>query len=97
MRLPKLLQRKKSWTDEELIDAVATNMSMADVLRALNLKITGANYSVIKRHVRRLELSKSHWTGQGHLKANMERVAGVEPAQGGHPCLLPVFRWAKHL
>ena len=60
--------RKRSWTDDALTQTVMNNFSMANVLRALNLKVTGSNYRTIRRHILRLCLSTSHWTGQGHLR-----------------------------
>lgn len=60
--------KKARWNDAQMIEVVAKSFSVAEVLRALGLKVTGANYKTIHRAVQRLALDTSHWTGQGHLK-----------------------------
>ena len=49
-----------------LVEAVASSTSMGQVLDALNLHRTGGNYTAIKKHALRLNLSMDHWTGQAH-------------------------------
>lgn len=60
--------RTKTWNDEQFINAVKNNTSIAGTLRSLNLKITGANYKTVKTNVKRLNLDTTHWSGCGHLK-----------------------------
>ena len=60
--------RRRNWTDEDLQRAVVAAHSMADVLRALGLQPAGGNYENLHRHVKRLALDVSHWTGRGHLR-----------------------------
>jgi hypothetical protein len=60
--------RKRTWTEDQFVDAVKGCGSIAGVLKRLNLNLTGANYKTVKMTVRRLSLDTSHWTGQGHLK-----------------------------
>ena len=48
--------------------AVASSKSIAGTLRALMMRVGGANYSTIHRAIQVLRLDTSHWTGQGHRK-----------------------------
>jgi hypothetical protein len=56
--------RKRTWTDEQLTDAVGAAQSVADVLRALGLRPVGGNYKSIKPHLERLGLTTDHFRGQ---------------------------------
>jgi hypothetical protein len=56
---------KNSFTDEQLKIAVKESLSLAEVMRKLNLHVGGANYSTIHKNIKRLNLSTSHFTGQG--------------------------------
>jgi hypothetical protein len=51
-----------------MIDAVESSASIRQVLIALGLNSTGANYRSVHNAVERLQLDTSHWTGQGHLR-----------------------------
>ena len=77
------MSRKRTWTNDQLVKAVASNFSIASVLRDLGLKVTGANYGTVHRTVKELNLSTSHWTGQGHLRGkthNWNAVVSLETA-----------------
>jgi hypothetical protein len=56
---------KRTWSDSQLIAAVAGSRSWRGVLRELGLCATSAgSIQVVKRHVIRLGLNTSHFTGQ---------------------------------
>jgi hypothetical protein len=60
-----VLMERRTWTDAQLIEAVASSPSWRAVARTLGLKGTSAGtVRVIKRHAARLELDTSHFTGQ---------------------------------
>ena len=61
---------KNSFTDEQLKIAVKESLSLAEVMRKLNLHVGGANYSTIHKNIKRLNLSTSHFTGQGWNKGS---------------------------
>ena len=63
-----IMVRSKNWTDDQMIQAVKSSYSIANVLSSLGLKIAGSNYRTVHRAVKRLQLDTSHWTGQGHLR-----------------------------
>ena len=56
---------KRKWTDEQFIEAVKNNFSIAGVARCLNLKPYGSNYSTIHKKINILKLDTSHFTGKG--------------------------------
>lgn len=52
----------RSWTDEQLIQAVPQCNSYRDVVRALGLSTTSAgNWTTVKTHIQRLNLDTSHF------------------------------------
>ena len=56
---------KRTWSDSQLISAVAASRSWRGVMRDLGLCVTSAgSIKVVKRHVARLGLDTSHFTGQ---------------------------------
>lgn len=55
---------KRSYSDEQIKEAVKTSESIAGVLRKLGLRDLGGNYRTIKEHINRLGLDTSHFTGQ---------------------------------
>lgn len=48
--------KKRTWTDEQLIEAVSTSNSVADVLKKLGLALAGGTYSTIQSHMDRLQI-----------------------------------------
>lgn len=55
---------KRKWTDEQFIEAVASSLSYAEVIRKLGLKPAGSNYDTVKRKISELNLDTSHMRGQ---------------------------------
>ena len=55
---------KRKWTYEQFIEAVASSLSYAEVIRQLGLKPAGSNYDTVKRKISELNLDTSHMTGQ---------------------------------
>jgi hypothetical protein len=58
----------RTWSDEQLIQAVRNERSIAGVIKALGIKVTGGQYVEMRRHFERLGLDTSHFTGQGWNK-----------------------------
>lgn len=67
----------RSWTDEQLKEAVKKAYSIAQTLQALGLKATGGNYKGIRIHIDRLNLSTDHFTGQGWNVGERYRYLGI--------------------
>ncbi len=61
-------QKYRNYTDQDIINACQKVLSLAGLLRLLNLKEAGGNYINIKKHIQRLNIDTSHWTGQGWNK-----------------------------
>lgn len=59
---------KKSFSDEDFINAVSLHLSKRAVLQHLGLVASGANYKMFNSLVMKLQLDTKHFTGQGHLR-----------------------------
>lgn len=57
--------KSKKWNDEQLIDAVQNNLSIAAVIKSLGLVCAGGNYTTIHNRIEALGLDTSHFTGRG--------------------------------
>lgn len=91
-----MARKYRSYTDQQLIEAVRNNKSIAGLLRELGLIPAGGNYFQIKQRIAKLNLDISHFTGQGwnngqSLKAlkDYKRSAGLKSKlikERGHKC-----------
>lgn len=57
------MRKLREYTDDDIINYSKEVLSIAGLLRKLNLKPVGGNYSNIKRNLKRLNIDTSHWTG----------------------------------
>ena len=55
---------KYKYTDEQLIEAVKTSLSIAEVCRKLGIKAAGGNYATIHNKINKLNLDTTHFTGK---------------------------------
>ena len=58
------MAKSKTWTDDQFKQAVSNSISVAGVLRCLNLSLTGSNYQTVHRYIKIFDLTTHHWTGQ---------------------------------
>ena len=89
-------RRYRNYSDKDIIEAVANSLSLADVLRKIDIKPVGGNYMTIKLIIKRLDLDTSHFTGQGwnrnkfivplNLKRNATRIKLHLISIRGHKC-----------
>jgi hypothetical protein len=56
-----IIMGARSWTDEQLVEAVKTSNSFCEVSRKLGLSNFGANSRTIKKWIAKLELDVSHF------------------------------------
>ncbi len=56
---------KYRFTDDQLIEACETSLSIAQVLNKLGLVPAGGNYTTIKNKIANLNIDTSHFTGKG--------------------------------
>ena len=64
--MPKL----RTWTDDQLIDAVKESTSITKVVLKLGLVMSGGSHSLVKKRIKNLNLDTSHFKGQGWNKNN---------------------------
>lgn len=73
----------KRYTEEELINAIKNNHTIADALREIGLSLSAGNYNTIHRKVKKYNLNTEHWhdgrcwksTGRKHpLKIPTEKI-----------------------
>lgn len=60
--------KKKSWTEQQLKKAAKTSKSIRQVLKKLNLKLAGGNYSQIKKYLKFYKIDTKHFKGRGWNK-----------------------------
>lgn len=58
----------RSWSDEQLTEAVRKSSSIREVIRKLGLVPAGGNYLQIKTRISNLKLDSSHFMGQAWNK-----------------------------
>jgi len=56
----------RSWTDEQLIDAVKSSITKSEILRKLKLTVKPGNYRTIELYIKELGLDLSHLKGKSH-------------------------------
>lgn len=58
------MSRMRSWSDDDLRNAVVTSRSYREVIRRLNLIPAGGNYNQIQTRIAELKLDTAHFTGR---------------------------------
>lgn len=61
---------KRSWTEEQLIQAVESSTSFAEVIEKLGLKVRSGNYATVRKYIMALELPFDHLNGSTKKKAH---------------------------
>jgi predicted transcriptional regulator len=70
---------KRTWTDKQLKNAVKTSFTKAEVIRKLGLSdISSENYQTLNKHIKRLGLDVSHFTGQAHGKSISNKISNED-------------------
>jgi hypothetical protein len=62
------MPKKRTWTIEQLKEAVKTSTSFRQVLAKLRLKEAGGNYFQLLKYIKEFNLDISHFKGQGWNK-----------------------------
>ncbi len=63
-----MARKYANYTNEDIIKYSKEVLSIADLLRKLNLKCAGGNYANIKRKLQKLNIDTTHWTGKAWNK-----------------------------
>jgi len=58
------MPNRRSWTDQQLRNAVSQSFSLRSTIKSLGLIPAGGNYSQIKAQIKELNLDTSHFTGK---------------------------------
>ena len=66
--LNKIMGKYREYTDEDIIRYSKEVDSVSKLLKKLNLRPAGGNYSNIKRKLQNLNIDTSHWGGTGWSK-----------------------------
>ena len=69
--------KPRSWTDEQLAEAVRASRTISEVLEKLGLVPRGQNYKTFHRHRERLQLDTSHFLGMAHLRGKLRPAISV--------------------
>lgn len=75
------MSRVRSWTDEDLIKAVALSRSIRQVIFRLRLVPAGGNYRQVQRRIVLLKLDVSHFTGKGRNKGKRYHCKSRTPIE----------------
>ncbi len=59
----KCMQFRK-YSEDDLIKAISNNTSVAGVLKSLNVKPCGGNYTTVQTYIEKMSLDTSHFKGQ---------------------------------
>lgn len=70
---------RRTWTDNDFIFAVKESISIRQVLKRLNLQLTGGNYKTFTLTIQRLKLDVSHFLGKAHLKGKINHWSRKVP------------------
>lgn len=62
------MRKYRNYTDEDVINNAKNVLSIAGLLKSLDLKPAGGNYINLKRIIQKLNINTDHWTGQGWNK-----------------------------
>lgn len=60
--------KRRSWSDELLVEAVRSSTSLAQVIRKLGIRVAGGNYAIVQRAIAEADLDTTHFTGQSWNK-----------------------------
>jgi len=60
--------KQRSWTENDLREAIKTSKSIRQVLSKLKLKLAGGNYSQIQKYIKFYNIETKHLTGKGWNK-----------------------------
>lgn len=71
----------RRYTNQQFIEAVRDNFSVAEVLKTLGLATAGGSYKTFYNQIKKLNLDISHFTGKGHLKGKTHNWAPKIPIE----------------
>lgn len=73
------MPKKRSWTEEQLREAVRASFSIREALSKIGLKPAGGNYKQFNNYIQEYNIDISHFTGQGWNSGS--RFRPITPAK----------------
>ena len=64
------MNNNRSWSESDLKSAVKISKSIRQVLKCLNLKMAGGNYTQVNKYIKEYNINTNHFTGQAWNKGN---------------------------
>lgn len=74
-------RRPRTYTDQQLRDAVASSRSIRQTLLKLGIKAEGGNYRTIRREIDRLKIDLRHFEGQGWRRGVTKPISPRRPLE----------------
>ncbi len=62
------MKKHYTWTDEQLTEAATESISIRQVLIKLGLSATGANYRIVPKRIKELNLDTTHFLDRAHTR-----------------------------
>ena len=72
---------RRTFTNENFIEAIKTSISIAEILRKINLRPKGSNYSTVKNLAKELKIDISHLLGKAHLRGQIRNMKPKIPTE----------------
>ena len=73
------MNTKYKYEKNDIKEKAKQSHSMAELLTLYGIKITGGNYTTMRRHIIHYDIDISHWTGQGWLKGKTHNWSPKTP------------------
>lgn len=65
---------RKRWTDEEMLEAIRSSLTVADVLKKLGLKVRPGNYDTFNKFVFKNKVDVSHMRGSKIARGGKSKI-----------------------
>jgi len=62
------MSRKSKYSDEQIVEAVSSSISIMGVMRKIGMKFAGGSHAHLKYRIKKMGVDTSHFKGMGHLK-----------------------------
>jgi hypothetical protein len=87
------MMKRRRWSDEQLVAAVARHTNFTDVLRELGLRAAGGNHRAMKVHAERLGVDLRHFSTERRTRGLARRMEAVRiPVDAAFAAGSPVSR-----
>ena len=83
------MTRSSRYSDADIFAAVATSVSIAEVMRAIGMKPAGGSHFHLSKRIKRLGLDTTHFLGQGRRRVIIQPRMPAEQSSYGGPRIGP--------